>query len=181
MKPNPTKPPHNIPECIIIKVISSALALVRIAPTSCAILNTDKTCYKLHLMDDLHPLGLFLEAMALRVWDLRQEWVSTDFGKLKSQANSSQLLQVLHHHQVCNQLISSLVDPAASPPISNPQPICLSSTCTHLSYVSAQDLLNLAWPREAIQAGEIKSLGPPVPAWALTRVWMRKDRLYARA
>lgn len=131
-------------------------------------------------MDGLHPLGGSLEAMALRVWDHRQEWVSTDFGNLKPKANTSQPLQVLHHHQVCNQIISSLADLAAFPPISSPQQTCLSSTCTHPSYVSAQDLLNLAWRREAIQAGETKNLGPPVLGWALTKAWMRKDRLYAR-
>ena len=144
MKSNPARPLHNIQECIIIKVNSSALAVLRTAPTSCATLNTDRVSYKLHLTDGLHPLGVFLEAMAPQVWDLRQEWVSTDFGNLNSQANSSQLLQVLHHRQVCNQIISSLVDPAVSPQISNLQPTCPSSTCTHPSYVSVRDLLNLA-------------------------------------
>ena len=82
-------------------------------------------------MDGLHPLEDFLEAMVLRVWDLRQEWVSTTSGDLNIQANGPQLLQVLHRRQVCNRTISNLVGPAAFLRISNPQPTCLSLTCTH--------------------------------------------------
>lgn len=132
-------------------------------------------------MGDLLLLEASLGAMDHREWGLPQEPVSSIFALCGLYADMKQLHQELALHQACNRITSRQAVPAAFPRVFNHQPICPTSTLTHLSFV-LEPLGHRNQPSHPeTLADESLTLDLHDQAWAPDKEWMLIGKLYERA